>query len=58
MKDSDVARMLEWVNDTARGLSKWEEDFMESITEQYGQSGKLSEKQKEVLERIYAHKTP
>ncbi len=31
---------------------------MESITEQFDNSGSLSEKQEEILERIYTEKVP
>lgn len=37
-------------------LSKWEQDFVESLREQFTQRGRLSEKQLEILERIYAEK--
>lgn len=42
-------------------LSKWEEDFVDSLEEQIesrkGREEPLSEKQAEILERIYAEKT-
>lgn len=56
----DVLRQ-QWirdVNEEGQGLSAWELGFMESITEQFERSGRLSEKQIETLERIYAEKTP
>ena len=46
------------VNDEGRKLTDWEVQFMESITEQFDNSGSLSEKQEEILERIYAEKVP
>lgn len=53
-----VAHMLEVVQTEARNLSKWEADFIDSIAEQFERRGKLSEKQIEILERIYSEKTP
>lgn len=46
------------VNDFGRSLTKWELDFMESITDQFAQFGRISDKQEEILERIYSEKTP
>lgn len=40
-----------------RGLTKWEEDFIESLAEQIQVRASISEKQEEILERIYAEKT-
>lgn len=34
-------------------LSKWEQDFIDSITEQYEERRSLSSKQVEVLKRIW-----
>ncbi len=46
------------VNDEGRKLTDWEVQFMESITEQFDNSGSLNEKQEEILERIYTEKVP
>lgn len=51
----------EWiimVNDEGFDLTSWEESFMESITDQFDRTQSLSDKQEEILERIYANKTP
>jgi hypothetical protein len=53
-----VAGWIESVNSKGRGLTKWEFSFMESITDQFERSGSLSDRQEEILERIYADKTP
>lgn len=53
-----LGHWLTTVNEEAVGLTKWERDFMESITEQWDRTGSLSRKQQEILERIYADKTP
>lgn len=54
---------IEMVNTEGRGLSKWEQEFMESITERFidpssDRLGTLSDRQEEILERIYSDKTP
>jgi len=54
----DIADWIESVNTEGQGLTAWELGFMESITEQFEQSHNLSDRQTEILERIYAHKTP
>lgn len=53
-----VLHMIDTVNDEGRGLTPWERTFMESVTEQMERAGTLSERQQEILERIYAEKTP
>jgi len=44
------------VNESKKRLSKWEEDFLTSISDQLTNTGSLSEKQVEILERIYTEK--
>ena len=39
-------------------LTKWEEDFVESVAGLLERRGTLSERQAEILERIYADRTP
>jgi hypothetical protein len=53
-----VAHWITTINDEGRNLSKWEADFMESVTEQFEERGSVSDKQQEIIERIYADKTP
>ncbi len=48
------------LNESKKRLTKWEEDFLESISDQLDQTGSLSERedgQAEILERIYTEKT-
>ncbi len=40
-----------------RELTDWEENFIESISDQFTRRSYLSDKQFEILERIYAEKT-
>ena len=38
---------------TLSNLTKWEEDFIASVDEQFGNRGNLSDRQCEILEKIY-----
>jgi len=50
----DVRTMIEEINDIAEKIcTEWEYDFMGSITEQFDSRGTLTDKQQEILERIY-----
>ncbi len=58
IKDASVIESwIELINEEGKGLSKWELDFMESITDQFERKQWISDKQEEILERIYAEKT-
>lgn len=53
--------LLSWmdaIEESGHGLTKWECDFVESLRDQIVEGGTLSERQIEILERIYAEKTP
>lgn len=52
-----VRHMLDALETLNRELTKWEEDFVASVSEQFAQRGSISERQAEILERIYAEKT-
>ena len=54
----EIDHWIKAVNEDGVNLSKWEESFMASITDQWDRSGYLSERQVEILERIYAERTP
>lgn len=57
----DKAVIEDWISTVeseGRGLTDWEQHFIESIREQFEQRGTISDKQEEILERIYAEKTP
>lgn len=59
MTDPNV--LHDWIvaiQEEGRGLSKFEVDFVESVAVQLEERGRLSERQVEILERIYAEKTP
>lgn len=58
-KSSEIIE--DWINTvqlSGRDLSKWEQDFMESIQDQFERKKWISDKQEEILERIYSEKTP
>lgn len=57
-KPKEVIReWIELINTEGRGLTKWEKDFMESITQQFYETASISDRQEEILETIYANKT-
>jgi hypothetical protein len=49
---------LSKVNDEGVNLTKWEEDFIESLSDQWAMRKNISDKQEEILERIYTNKVP
>jgi len=57
-KDKEVIQQwIDHVNENGVNLSKWELDFMESVTEFFSQRSWISDKQEDILERIYTDKT-
>lgn len=58
MKDNETQRMLEDIELHGRDLTEWEENFVKSVRKQFDRKGTLSDRQIEILERIYAEKTP
>ena len=49
----------QWLDDIANegwNLTKWEESFIESVTDQFNKTGTVSERQEEIIERIYTEK--
>lgn len=48
---------IEAIQHEGRGVTKWEADFTASLAEQLGERGTLSERQTEILERIYVERT-
>lgn len=53
-----IEHMLDALQAPKTPLTSWEEDFLDSITEQFAERHTLSDKQFEILDRIYADKTP
>lgn len=52
-----IASWIQLIQEEGSGLTKWEEDFVESIADQFDSRGTISDRQEEILERIYAEKT-
>jgi hypothetical protein len=52
-----IQSWIETLRNEGRNLSKWEEDFLDSIEERFASQDYISERQEEVLERIYAERT-
>ena len=53
--------IADWIQkciDEGRDLTSWECGFLGSLDEQFADSGSISDRQEEILERIYASKTP
>ncbi len=50
-------RMLNELEAPSKPLTKWEESFLASVTDQYECSGSLSERQFEILEHLWVEKT-
>ena len=56
---SEVLRQwAEAIQDHGRGLTTWEMEFVGDVADRLDRDLPLSEKQEEVLERIYADRTP
>jgi hypothetical protein len=53
----NIEYFFEALESPTRDLSKWEDNFLDSIREQFEERGSLSDRQFEILERIYAEKT-
>jgi hypothetical protein len=52
-----VEHMLEGLERPVKELTKWELGFVESITEQWTAREWISDRQMEILEKIYAERT-
>ena len=55
---SVIASWINAIQTDSDGLTKWEEEFINSIDDQMERHGSISDRQEEILERIYAEKTP
>lgn len=52
-----ILHFLTELQSPAKPLTQWEENFIESVSDQFGNRGTITAKQFEILERIYAEKT-
>jgi hypothetical protein len=53
LREQTIRTMIAILLENTKTLTKWEEDFIDSIDEQFIKKGDLSGKQCAVLERIY-----
>ncbi len=52
-----IRMALERLETPSKELTKWEEDFVASVREQFQSRGTLSDRQLETLDNIYSEKT-
>lgn len=52
-----IQHFLEELANPTKPLTVWESGFIESLQDQFDRRGTLSDRQFEILERIYAEKT-
>lgn len=55
-KPDVVKQWIDSINEEGWNLTKWEENFIASISEYFERTGTLSARQEEILERIYTEK--
>lgn len=55
----DPLVIKDWIEQCShsRRLTKWERDFIDSLEEQFEEREWISDKQEDILERIYADRT-
>lgn len=53
MSMEDIPEMLQDCENRESKLSAWEQSFLQSLSEQYTKKGSLSEKQYDILEKIW-----
>lgn len=53
-----IKEMVDAIDDRGRGLTEWEEQFINSVKGHYKMKGYLSPKQIEHIEKIYKARTP
>jgi len=52
-----IAHFLHELETPAKELTVWEVDFVASVADQFERRGTLSDKQFEILEKLYSEKT-
>jgi hypothetical protein len=52
-----VEKWIKTALEDGKGITAWENDFLVSVGEQLERKGTLSDKQEEIVERIYSEKT-
>jgi hypothetical protein len=52
-----VEKWIKTCLEDGKGINAWENEFLVSVSEQLERKGTLSDRQEEIIERIYADKT-
>lgn len=52
-----VRKWIKTCQEDGKGITAWENEFLNSVSEQLERKGTLSDKQVAIVERIYAEKT-
>ena len=55
---SDLSNKLKTINENKDLISNWEKGFIESVTSQYEQKGRLSERQVAILDKVFKKASP
>ena len=55
---SDLSNKLKTINENKDLISNWEKGFVESVTAQYEQKGRLSERQVAILDKVFKKASP
>ena len=55
---SRLGEVIEACTENTDRLTDWERQFIESVSDQWDRRHSLSDKQREILERIYVEKIP
>ena len=53
----EVRKWIKACQEDGKGITAWENEFLDSVSAQLEKKGTLSDKQVEIIERIYAEKT-
>lgn len=53
-----IKHYIDAIVDEGSGLTTWETNFVEGISDRFERGGGLSEKEETILERIYSERTP
>jgi hypothetical protein len=56
-EELSTAHMLRELESPSKELTRWEENFLESVGETFERTASLTDRQVEILERIYTEKT-
>lgn len=53
-----ITEWIDLIQTEGRSLTAWEESFVDDLAAQLDERGSISDRQEEILERIYSEKTP